>query len=167
MPSSPNSEAPSRRGGRAFSRTIECPSRSREIWTEGSSRPFGGRGILVTSATSGAMARATPPSVWTRSASASTELLHDLRLVVLVEEQMQRIEGRPRHLPVVLLVHVAHRAGVREQLIQRGRAEGAGVVAEGQVVLGQGAKGLDLLGVLVELGLGAGGSLFVHVCGLQ
>src|SRR5205809_1030751 len=37
---------------------------------------------------------------------------------MLVEQQMQLIEGRPRHLPVVFLVEIAQRDRVGEQLIQ-------------------------------------------------
>jgi hypothetical protein len=40
------------------------------------------------------------------------------RLVVLVEEQVQLVEGRPGHLPVMLLVQIGQRDGVGEQLIQ-------------------------------------------------
>ena len=54
----------------------------------------------VVSATSCAMASETPPSNWIRSAIASTS--STCSFVVLVEQQMQLIEGRPGNLPVVI-----------------------------------------------------------------
>src|SRR5467141_1910433 len=57
---------------RASFRMSSCASSSREICTGASSRPRGGRGIIVVSATSAAIARLMPPRSWMRSAMAST-----------------------------------------------------------------------------------------------
>lgn len=43
--------------------------------------------------------------------------------VVLVEEKVELVKRRPGDLPMVLLVHIAHGHGVRENLIE---AIGAG-----------------------------------------
>ena len=58
----------------------------------------------------------TPPSDWIRS----RDEIHQLALlaVVLVEEQVERIEGGAAHLPVVLLVQIAQRDGVGQQLVE-------------------------------------------------
>jgi hypothetical protein len=41
---------------------------------------------------------------------------------VLVEQQLQLIESRASHLPVMLLIQVTERHGIREDLIQVVRA---------------------------------------------
>src|SRR6478672_2964482 len=71
VPSSPPSAA-RRAIVRASFSTISCACSKREIWTGASSRPFGGRGMSVVSATSCAIATLTPPRSCTRSATLST-----------------------------------------------------------------------------------------------
>jgi len=71
VPSSPLPAA-SRAIARASSSTTSCAWSSREIWTGAASRPRGARGMMVVSATSGAMAMPTPPSSWIRSPMRST-----------------------------------------------------------------------------------------------
>ena len=65
---------------------------SLETCTGTASRPFGGRGIIVVSATSGAIAMLTPPRSWIRSAIHPQVVLF---LVVLVEQEVELVKGGP------------------------------------------------------------------------
>ena len=58
--------------------------------------------------------------------------IHQLGLlfIVLIEQQVQLVEGRAGHLPVVLLVEVADRQGVGQHLVQGLRAPPADGLVE-------------------------------------
>src|SRR5205807_9115351 len=117
VPSSPSSEARCA-NFRVSPIMTWWASSNRDSLTGTSSRPRGGRSICVASATSAAMARLTPPSSWMRSAIKSNQ--PDLLVEMLVEQQMQLVKRRARNLPVRLLVQIAQRHCVCEQLIERG-----------------------------------------------
>jgi len=78
--------------------------------------------------------------------------VHQLALLVevLVEQQVQRVEGGAGYLPVVLLVQVAERDGVREQLVEVGRALPARGLGESDRHGYNRPKGLDLVGALAR-----------------
>ena len=91
-------------------------SRRREIWTGTSSRPMGGAGILVCFAQSPPMAMVTPPRSCTRSRDGVDDFY--LLFEVLIEEEMELVEGGAGDLPVGLLVHVAKGDGIGEKLVE-------------------------------------------------
>ena len=141
VPSSPRSSAAlaKRRASRS---TCSCPSRSRESCTGTSSRPRG---------------RTLDPGhlrhvVGHRDGDAPQELnplrhqVHQLilGLVVLIEEQVQLVEGLPRHLPVVLLVHVPQGHGVRQHLVEGLHALLADLLREPDGEPGDRPEGLQL-----------------------
>lgn len=74
---------------------------------------------------------------------------------VLVEEQVQLVEGGPRHLPVVPLVEIAERHRVGQELIEVGDAALADFLVERDRQPGNPAEQLDLARLLVEEGSGA------------
>ena len=131
---------------RASLSTISCAWSSREICTGTSSRPLGGRGNQRRLGDVGGH----------REAHAAEQLdpLGDLvdqlalLLEVLVEQQVQLVEGRARHLPVVLLVEVAQRHGVGEQLVEVVDAFPAASPRPGRSACGPLTERLDLVGVL-------------------
>src|SRR3954471_16976363 len=71
-----------------------------------------------------------------------------LRLVMLVEQQMQLVERRSGDLPMVLLVHVAQRHGVGKELVQVLDALLAGVLGQCNRELDEMTEGLDLVCLL-------------------
>ncbi len=74
----------------------------------------------------------------------------DLLVVMLVEQQMQLVEGRAGDLPVVFLVHVAQRHRVREQLIEVRHALEARALFERDRQLHEMAERLDLVRGLMD-----------------
>jgi hypothetical protein len=73
---------------------------------------------------------------------------------VLIEKQMQLIEGVACYLPMMLFVEVAKGNGVGENLIQIFRAFGANVFIERNRKLGKLAVGLNFARVLMKKGPG-------------
>ena len=72
---------------------------------------------------------------------------------MLIEEEVELVEGGAGDLPVVLFVHVAQGDGVGEKLVQFGDHVGADFGAEGvRHVLDDGAELLNLLGMGVPVG---------------
>jgi hypothetical protein len=99
---------------------ISCACSSREIWIGGSSRPCGGPG-------DNRHFRRVGPHRHAHAAQhhhALRQQIHQLGLflVVLIEQQVQLVERRPRHLPMVLLVQVAEHDRVGQHLIEVGHA---------------------------------------------
>ena len=74
----------------------------------------------------------------------------DLFAEMLIEEHMELIEGVADDLPVMLFVEIAQGHGVGEDLIEVFDALGAGLLIEGDRELGDGAVGLNFMGVLMQ-----------------
>ena len=72
--------------------------------------------------------------------------------VVLVEEEVQLIERRPRHLPVVLLVEITQRDRVGQQLVQVLYTFFARVLRQRDRHPNKMAIGLSLVGLLMRQG---------------
>ncbi len=92
-------------GARFCEGTISWASSRREFITGASSRPFGGRGTFVSSATSAPIATLTPPKACILSATASTRSY--LLAIMLIKEKMQLVEGWASHLPMTFFVQIA------------------------------------------------------------
>src|SRR5688572_16659836 len=74
--------------------------------------------------------------------------------MMFVEQQVQLIERRPRHLPVVFLVQVAQRHGVRKELVEIFDALFADALGQGDRQLDDVPEWLDLVRVLMRERLG-------------
>lgn len=85
------------------------------------------------------------------------QLVHDgqLGLGVLVQHEVERVEGRPAHEPVVLLVEGVQDLRVGEYAVQPLTGVHAGVVAEADRQLLERAERLGLLALLVQQRLAA------------
>ena len=77
-----------------------------------------------------------------------------LLLVVLVEEQVQLIEGRAGDQPVVLLVEAGEDHAVGEDLVEQLAAPRPRLVGQADRQAAEGAVALDLAGAGVELRIG-------------
>ncbi len=73
-----------------------------------------------------------------------------LFLVVLVVEQVQLIKSRPCDLPMVFLVHIPKRYGIRKDLVEILDARFADGLRQGNGKFRDRSKGLNLDGVLVK-----------------
>jgi hypothetical protein len=85
-----------------------------------------------------------------------------LLAVVLLEQEVQFVEVRPRGLPMRLAVQIAQRHGVREQTIECGHAAVAHVVREAQTHGGEATESLDderLLGMQERVVVHGGAAL--------
>ena len=80
--------------------------------------------------------------------------VHQLRLLleVLVEQQVQRVERVAGHLPVMLLVQVAHGHRVRQRLVERVDAVVADLFGQPIGDAGDRSKLLDFASALVDNG---------------
>ena len=80
------------------------------------------------------------------------EIIHQRELLagVLVQQQMQLVEGRPAHQPVVLLVQRVENLRVGQELVQALAGIHSRLVGERERELPHGPKCLDLLAVLVQ-----------------
>ena len=103
-------------------------SRRREIWTGTSSLPRGGRGILVSFGDVAAHGDGDAAEELDALGDGVDHL--DLLVEVLIEEEMELVEGGAGDLPVVLLVHVAEGDGVGEELVELADHVGADVGVE-------------------------------------
>ena len=74
--------------------------------------------------------------------------------MMFVEQQVQLIERRPRDLPVVFLVQVAQRHGVRKELVEIFDALFTDALGQGDRQLDDVPEWLDLMRVLMRERLG-------------
>ena len=74
--------------------------------------------------------------------------------MMFVEQQVQLIERRPRHLPVVFLVQVAQCHGVRKELVEIFDALFTDALGQGDRQLDDVPEWLDLMRVLMRERLG-------------
>ena len=119
-----------------------------------SSAPFGGRSIEVSSAAWRGSPTAMPPRLWTRSASRSIEL--ELLVGVLVEQEVELIEGGAGDEPVVLLVERVQDHRVGQDLVEELAALLARLGGQGDRQEAQAAESLDLDAHPGEARLGGG-----------
>src|SRR5262249_27733164 len=80
-----------------------------------------------------------------QSLNALRDRIHDFDLfaVVLVEQQMQLVEGRPGGLPMRFLIEVTHGHGVRQHTVERPHALMADLLGKSEARGLQAAEGLD------------------------
>jgi hypothetical protein len=76
---------------------------------------------------------------------------------MFVEQQVERVEGRPRYLPMMLLVHVAETNRIREELIQRFDGGGSRLIAQAKWIASERPECLGHLTALTENRLGLHG----------
>ena len=103
---------------------------------------------MVVSATSAAMAMLTPPERLDPLGDRVDQFA--LLVEVLVEQQVQLVEGRPGHLPVMLLVQVAQGHRVGQHLVQVLDALLAGRLGQRNGHSDKVPERLNLVGLLVH-----------------
>ena len=149
VPSSPALSAASAMSWHSSMMILWASSR-REIWTGTSSLPRGGWGIgylgdVVAHGDGDAAEKL----------DALGDGVHDFDLLfeVLIEEEMELVEGGAGDLPVMLLVHVADGDGVGEQLVELARPSLRGPWRrDGGACPGSRSRTLDLFRLGVPVG---------------